>query len=151
MHILLLSLLVVVAAMALVKKWPRLTRQEKTQWTLILLILGLGLLAITGRLNWLGLVVAALVGAVRVLTPWLLRLLPFAQQVLKEKNQAPPSQPHKTMSRAEALEILGLQEGVTREDIIEMHRKLIQKLHPDRGGNTYLASKINQARDCLLS
>lgn len=150
MHIILLSLLVVVAAMALVKRWPRLTRQEKTQWTLILLILGLGLLAVTGRLNWLGLVVAALVGTVRVLTPWLLRLLPLAQQVLKAKNQQPPSESRKTMSRVEALEILGLQEGVTREDIIEMHRKLIQKLHPDRGGNTYLASKINQARDCLL-
>ncbi len=150
MYIILLSLLVVVSAMVLVKKWPRLTRQEKTQWALILLILVLGLLAVTGRLHWLGLVVAALIGTARVLTPWLLRLLPLAQQVLKEKNQQPLNESRKAMNRAEALEVLGLHEGASREDIIEMHRKLIQKLHPDRGGNTYLASKINQARDCLL-
>jgi hypothetical protein len=55
-----------------------------------------------------------------------------------------------TMGRTEALAVLGLQESATKEQIIEAHRKLIQKLHPDRGGNDYLAGQINRARDILL-
>ena len=54
-----------------------------------------------------------------------------------------------SMSRKEALAILGLDEQATKEDIVAAHRKLMQKIHPDRGGNDYLASKINQAKDLL--
>ena len=54
------------------------------------------------------------------------------------------------MNRKEALAVLGLDEQATEQDIIGAHRKLMQKLHPDRGGNDYLAAKINQAKDFLL-
>ena len=54
------------------------------------------------------------------------------------------------MNRAEALAVLGLGEEAGEADVVEAHRKLIQKLHPDRGGNDYLAAKINQAKDFLL-
>lgn len=54
------------------------------------------------------------------------------------------------MSRSDAYAILGLDEGASEEQIIAAHGRLIQRLHPDRGGSTFLAAKINQARDLLL-
>lgn len=50
----------------------------------------------------------------------------------------------------EALMILGLTGTPTEKDIVRAHRSLIQKLHPDRGGNDYLASRVNVAKDVLL-
>ena len=55
-----------------------------------------------------------------------------------------------SMGRAEALAVLGLSEGASGDDIVAAHRRLIQKLHPDRGGNDYLAAQVNRAKDILL-
>lgn len=54
------------------------------------------------------------------------------------------------MTTDDARNILNVGNNATRKEIIEAHRKLMQKLHPDRGGNDYLATKVNQAKEHLL-
>lgn len=58
--------------------------------------------------------------------------------------------PSTAMTRAEALDILGLEEGAAPEAIKEAYRRLMMRLHPDAGGTAYLAAKLNQAKDLLL-
>jgi len=55
------------------------------------------------------------------------------------------------ITRAEALAVLGLPNGAGPEEIKAAHRRLIVLVHPDRGGTPYLAARLNQARDLLLS
>jgi len=54
------------------------------------------------------------------------------------------------MSRKDALEVLGLAEGASAADIIRAHRALMKKFHPDHGGSTALAARVNQAKDVLM-
>jgi DnaJ-domain-containing protein 1 len=68
-----------------------------------------------------------------------------------ERWHQQPSSGSDSMSRDEALQILGLASDASHDDIIEAHRRLMQKLHPDRGGSPYLAAKINLAKDTLLA
>lgn len=54
------------------------------------------------------------------------------------------------MTEAQALAILGLESAASYEDVIQAHRRLMQKMHPDRGGSTFLAAKINAAKELLV-
>lgn len=65
------------------------------------------------------------------------------------RNDAHPPPPG-GMSREEALEILGLDETADEQAIHKAYKEMIRRVHPDQGGSSYLAAKINQARDVLL-
>ncbi len=64
------------------------------------------------------------------------------------KNQA--SQSNNQMSKSEALEILGLENGASTSEINEAYRRLMSQVHPDKGGSDWMAVKLNAARKTLL-
>lgn len=139
-----------------VRKQPR---NKQIQASLIMLAVVLIIMAATGRLNWVFPAIAALLAFAQKLVG-LLNYLPFFQKLFgmkpdQDSNTGTESNngtsPASTsMTTEEACKVLGVDENASKEEIIEAHRKLIQKIHPDRGGNDYLAAKINQAKDFLL-
>lgn len=210
-------------------KSPETQKKLRVQYTIGGVALLLLLLTLTGRLNWIGAALAALLVAVQRLIPVVVRLLPmlslfgkhhgipsgiptlrtrfltievnyltgavngrvteglYKNQLLSEldnnqinalmqqyrehdresyrllqaylqyhprgfhqQQRQQDRQSTSAMSVEEARQILGVDSRTSTEDIIAAHKKLIQKLHPDRGGSPYLAAKVNQAKDVLV-
>jgi hypothetical protein len=67
-----------------------------------------------------------------------------------EDEQASAEQQSSGMTRAEALEILDLKEGATDADIDAAYKRLMMQVHPDRGGSTFFAKQLNEARKVML-
>jgi hypothetical protein len=88
--------------------------------------------------------------SVQVLEAWLDRSHPDWRDTFGASGRA-DTRRQGAMTREEAFEVLGLSPGAGAKEIKEAHRRLMKHMHPDHGGSTYLAARINQARDLLLN
>ena len=86
----------------------------------------------------------------RILEAYLDRVYPNWREDMGRQEGGASERPGARMSREQALEILGLAADAREEDIRRAHRDLMLKLHPDRGGSTFLAAQINEAKEVLL-
>lgn len=162
----LLLLLVPVMLVYMAIRWFQKTPSEqvsrwfkKIGWILVVVLM-LVLMG-TGKLNWLFAMLGVAIAFMVRLMPAILNYAPQLhrlwmsftagkqQQYHQQQSNRPPR--GNTMSKAEALEVLGLIPGASEEQIIQAHRKLISKLHPDKGGSNYLAAQINLAKKTLLN
>ncbi|HET8800870.1 MAG TPA: DnaJ domain-containing protein [Marinobacter sp.] len=155
-----LGIALAAAVFVILKQWGALSpeRKKAATWKVVLVIAGALLLfmVLTGRVHVLTAAVAALIPLLRKL-PVLLKFAPVLSRLFgagqARAERQPPSgrQASDSMSVKEACDILGVADDCPDEDIIMAHRRLIQKLHPDRGGNDYLAARINEAKQVLLA
>ncbi len=126
---------------------------------LVLTALTLVGLAMFGRVHWIGAAAAALLAGLRFALPLALRHLPLILNLKNAQAKAqqqssqgvPPQQPTTDeIDEPSALAILGLEKPYTREDVIAAHKRIMQNLHPDKGGSDFLAAQVNTAKSVLL-
>ena len=158
----LILLAAILAAIWLYGKWKALSDEERSQrgrkyllWVLISVLL---LLVLTGRTHWLFALLAAFLAFFQRMFH-LLKYFPLFKRLYDsfmasggrgkswQNKQAPKNS---TMSRSEAADILGIKETATKQEVVAAHRRLMQKVHPDRGGSDALASQINEAKKVML-
>ena len=158
-----LRLILIVAALVAIwwgLRW--LSKADPVKAKKALIAGGLGLLVVVGVLLLLGGKQAGLFAVAAGLAPWISRVMRLHgawQYVRRFTGQGPvqpdadkrgASSPDSIMTHQQALEILGLSPGASPDQIKDAHRRLMQVNHPDAGGSTWIAARLNQARDLLL-
>ncbi len=150
MHIILIIALLLLTYWYLKSDFDRTPLEYRRQWLTqklgFALIIVLVLLAMTGRLHWLGALVGSVIPAIKMIY----------DTFKKRKSTEAPQQPQpqsSDLNREQALQILGFANDATpsEDEIKTAHKQLMQKLHPDRGGNDFLAAQLNAAKERLLS
>ncbi len=123
--------------------------QQKKQALSILLwlsIVAVVLLVVMGRLHWIGAIVAAVAASIKTLLPIIIKVLPFLNGI--QKNSPKDQASHLDLDKA--YEILGVKPNASKEEIISAHRKLMTKVHPDKGGNDFLAAQLYAAKELAI-
>ena len=160
-----LAVVVLIGVMWFLGWYNRATPQQRNRSLRSIFLYAIGIvilvLVLTGRIPWLFAIISAAV-------PWISRAMTarrawkFFDNFRKSRGNhqqqssapdgpgGPGSNTSGNIDLAESYKILGLEPGATQQEIIEAHRKLMNKIHPDRGGSDYLASRINQAKEALL-
>lgn len=135
----------------------KLFAQRSLLWGLVVFSFALVLF---GRAHWLMGVLAALLALIARLAQFA-QYLPLFKKLFDQdplgsatdstsrENSAPAA--NLGMSRQQAADILGVDANAGKEEIRLAHKKLMQKIHPDRGGSDGLAKQINHAKTTLLS
>ena len=139
----------------------RFTRQYLL-WAAAAVVLGL---VLTGRAPWVMGVLAAILALAGRMAQ-LAQFAPLFKKLFGDDAQAgqnssgqgsagddsseQQAQFSQTMTRQQAADFLGVDINASRDEIRQAHKKLMQKIHPDRGGSDALAKQINLAKDLLL-
>ena len=129
---------------------------RKLGW--VVLISAFVVLVALGKLNWLLGLLGIFLAFLGRLIPALLRYAPILQRVWfmfvsSRKGGAGPKTPRNNANRMtteQAYQILGLKSGCTEEEIVKAHKRLMIKVHPDKGGSDFLAAQLNVAKSVLL-
>lgn len=116
----------------------RIGRPDSKQIAALVLAVVGGAIAARGRI-WIGGGMAAA------------GLLWLSRRPATAKRPAPQQPPEQDSRAREALDLLGLPADADRAAVLDAHRRLIARNHPDAGGTEALARSINAARDYLLN
>jgi hypothetical protein len=129
---------------------------RKLGW--VVLISAFVVLVALGKLNWLIGLLGIFLAFLGRLIPALLRYAPILQRVWfmfvsSRKGGADPKARRNnsnSMTVEQAYQVLGLKLGCTEKEIVQAHKRLMIKVHPDKGGSNFLAAQLNRAKSVLL-
>lgn len=142
---------------------PKTVAENQRKIGLVALIIILLILAATGKLNWLFAMIGVAIAFAARMMPVILRYAPTLQRLWftfkagkKNTGYSRSNQSHSAGAKTgnitaeQAYQVLGLKPGASRQEIVSAHKRLMMKVHPDKGGSDFLAAQLNSAKDTLL-